>query len=356
MEQILRQNKKLVCFGAGALAEFMLASYDQLRDGREVVFIDNDNAKDGTYIGTGGRQFPVYSVEHFKLMSAGEDFLLLIVPVFFVAIIEQLDADRFFDGTEAYIYLHATSQVMNPCNYPLRSTEQPLIPKVLHYCWFGHGKIPDTLQRIMESWKRFCPDYEIIRWDESNYDVKKNAYIGGAYDRKQYAYVSDYARKDVLYEYGGIYLDTDVEIVRNIDELRYNHAFVGMDDAANIGSGAGMGAVAGMPVMKELRDDYEQIAFVRQDGSLNRDASGVNETRKLMKSGYRQTGTYQQVAQLSIFPREVLLPVSWCGFPDLFTENTYMVHRFQKFVYGYRTDRVEELREKVNRLLGRMDE
>lgn len=354
MEQILKENKRIVCFGAGALAEFMLSSYEQLTNGRELLFLDNNREKDGTFINFREKKIPIYSVEHFKILPK-EDMVLIIVPVFFYNIIGQLDADPFFDGIEAYIYAQATSQETNDVPYTIRNTSQPLIPKTIHYCWFGGGEIPDDLKKIMESWKIFCPDYEIVRWDEANYDVKKNQYVREAYEHKKYAFVSDYARKDILYKYGGIYLDTDVEIKRNMEDLRYNHAFVGMDDVANIGSGAGMGAVAGLPIIKELRDDYNDIVFIRPDGSINRDVSGINETRLLIKKGFRQKGVYQMVDQLSIFPRDVFLPVSWCGLPDLYTENTYLSHQFQQFVYGYTLNNVDELREKMDKLLARCE-
>ena len=98
-----------------------------------------------------------------------------------------------------------------------------MIPKKIHYCWFGENPMPDKDLENIESWKKFCPDYEIIRWDESNYDVNKIPYIKEAYECKKYAFVSDYARLDIIYHEGGIYLDTDVEIIKNIDFLFIIH-------------------------------------------------------------------------------------------------------------------------------------
>lgn len=94
-----------------------------------------------------------------------------------------------------------------------------MIPKVINFCWFGHGKYPDIVEKCIDSWKRNCPDYEIKLWNESNYDVRKNQYVQEAYENKKWAFVSDYARLDILYEFGGFYLDTDVELVKSLDEL-----------------------------------------------------------------------------------------------------------------------------------------
>ena len=93
------------------------------------------------------------------------------------------------------------------------------IPKIIHYCWFGGGPISPESRRCMESWKKYCPDYKIMAWNEQNFDISQNRYAQQAYEAKKYAFVSDYVRLAVLYEYGGIYLDTDVELVRPLDEL-----------------------------------------------------------------------------------------------------------------------------------------
>lgn len=333
----------------------MLSSYPELLKQENIIFVDNNKSKDGTFICVQDIKVPIYSLNHFKQLGM-TDFTLIIVPVFFQRIIEQLDKDEYFDGIETYLYPLLSAEENKGKSYSIRNTDKPLIPKVIHYCWFGKKEIPDNLKQIMKSWKEKCLDYEIVRWDESNYDVTKNRYMYEAYQKGCYAYVSDYARKDILYQYGGIYLDTDVEILQDIDDLMYNTAFACIDDVGNLGSGAGMGAVAGFPLIKEMLEDYNDISFVREDGGLNLEPSGVNETRFLLKKGFKQQGTYQVVDGMSIFPREVMLGESWCGFPDFFTENTYMVHRFQRFIYGYGPNNVNELKANVEKLLKRCEE
>ena len=112
-----------------------------------------------------------------------------------------------------------------------------MIPKKIHYCWFGGNPLPETVQRCINSWRKFCPDYEIIEWNESNYNIHKIPFIAEAYDAKKYAFVSDYARLDIIYNEGGIYLDTDVELIRSLDTLLSNNSFMGMEFAGQVATG-----------------------------------------------------------------------------------------------------------------------
>ena len=116
------------------------------------------------------------------------------------------------------------------------------IPKTIHYCWFGGKEIPIPYGKWMESWRTYCPDYEIIEWNEKNYDVHKSRYISQAYKMKQWAFVSDYARIDIIHQYGGVYLDVDVELIKNIDEMLMNQAFCGFENSMYVNYGLGFGA------------------------------------------------------------------------------------------------------------------
>ena len=198
IREIVKKDKKIICFGAGALAESMLDSYPELLKQKNLIFVDNNESKDGTYLRVQDTEIPIYSLNHFKQLGM-KDFILIIVPVFFQKIVEQLDKDKYFDGIETYLYPLLSAEENKEKLYSIRNTEKPLIPKVIHYCWFGKKEIPDNLKKVMLSWKEKCPDYEIVRWDESNYDVTKNRYMYEAYQKGCYAYVSDYARKDILY-------------------------------------------------------------------------------------------------------------------------------------------------------------
>jgi len=143
------------------------------------------------------------------------------------------------------------------------------IPKVIHYCWFGGADIPENMHRCIDSWKKFCPDYKIVRWDESNYDYKKYKYTEDAYEQKKWAFVSDVARLDVIFQYGGIYLDTDVELIKPLDELLNQGAFMGFEQGRRVNTGLGFGAEKGNLLIKENLEYYKHIEFIKENGELN---------------------------------------------------------------------------------------
>ena len=125
----------------------------------------------------------------------------------------------------------------------IKEYRKQMIPKKIHYMWLGGKEIPRNLQLCIDSWKKYCPDYEIVQWNESNYDIGKNKYMKMAYENKKYGFVPDYARLDILYNYGGIYMDTDVEVVRSLDDLLYQSAFCGVEKWQTINFGGCSGCL-----------------------------------------------------------------------------------------------------------------
>ncbi len=143
-----------------------------------------------------------------------------------------------------------------------------MIPKIIHYCWFGRGKKDALAERCIESWKKFCPDYQIIEWNEDNCDIDGSVWASEAYAEKKWAFVSDYFRLAAMYEYGGIYMDTDVELFKNIDSFLVDDAFVGYADDTYIGSGM-FGCSEGNALCKQFLDYYVGRHFVNSDGSFS---------------------------------------------------------------------------------------
>lgn len=135
-----------------------------------------------------------------------------------------------------------------------------MIPKIIHYCWFGGKEKPELVNIYIATWKEFCPDYKIIEWNESNFDVAENDYCREAYEAHKWAFVSDYVRLKVLYEYGGIYMDTDVEVVKTFDEFLHYGAFSGYESKDKIPTGT-MGGSAKNEWIKLLLDDYDSRHF-----------------------------------------------------------------------------------------------
>ena len=203
-----------------------------------------------------------------------------------------------------------------------------MIPKIIHYCWFGGNPLPDEYKKYMESWRKFCPDYEIIEWNESNYDVTKNKYMHEAYEAKKWAFVSDYARLDIIYNHGGIYLDTDVELIKSLDDLLINEAYMGMESKYYVATGLGFGAIKGHKVVKELRDYYDDMSFFNPDGSYNLTPCPIYQTQCLMKKGLVQKNEKQLIRGVTIYPSEYFSPISPTGFKQKLTPNTYSIHHY----------------------------
>ena len=206
---------------------------------------------------------------------------------------------------------------------------QEQIPRVIHYCWFGRKAIPKQQEKWMESWTRFCPDYEIVRWDESNYDVHKIPYISEAYNSAKYSFVSDYARLDVLYKYGGIYLDTDVEVLKPLDDLLCQKAFMGIEFPANmVATGLGVGAIANHKTIKLLMDDYENRHFVQKDGTLDLTTCPVIQSNTLSTLGFRMNGSRQTIAEIEIYPYVMFSPFVPYSRRIIYNDVSYLCHHY----------------------------
>ncbi|MBQ3532848.1 MAG: glycosyl transferase [Oscillospiraceae bacterium] len=209
-----------------------------------------------------------------------------------------------------------------------------MIPKTIHYCWFGGAPLPEKERRCIESWRKNCPDYEIKKWDESNYDLNQNEYIRQAYKAKRWAFVTDYVRLDVIYRYGGIYLDTDVEVIRSLDPLLEDSAFAGMESVdgkqLSIATGLGFGAEPGNEIIKEWRDIYENLSFLGADGTQDLLTTPARTTACLEKRGFRQQNVIQLIDGMVIYPTEYFSPKQYDTHNIHITPNTYSIHHYSE--------------------------
>ncbi len=203
-----------------------------------------------------------------------------------------------------------------------------MIPKIIHYCWFGGNPLPELAQKCIASWKKFLPNYEIKEWNESNYDVRKIPYTAQAYDAKKYAFVSDYARFDILYQYGGVYFDTDVEVIKPMDDILANGAFMGLESAGNIASGLGIAAGSEETIFKEILKSYEGEKFVNKDGTLNLKTVVVRVSDIFRKHGFTNEVTIQRCAGITIYPMEYFCPKSIKTGLIKLTDNSYTIHHY----------------------------
>ena len=218
----------------------------------------------------------------------------------------------------------------NPPDYvlpPVDFTKTPLIPKVIHYCWFGGNPLSQFNIKIIESWKRFCPDYEIIQWNEDNYDVSKNRFMLEAHHAKKWAFVSDYARLDILHEHGGIYMDTDAEVLKPLDRFLYDKGFCPTEGCGVAALGTG-GAVAGHEVVREWLEMYENMSFYQEDGSLNEIAQPQYLTAAMRKYGLEEKNSIQVVNGMTFYPTDVFTPLHPNSCVECFTEKTHGIHHY----------------------------
>lgn len=206
------------------------------------------------------------------------------------------------------------------------------IPKIIHYCWVGGNPKPQSVLYCIESWKRCCPDYEIREWNETNYDFTKNEYMRQAYEAKKWGFVPDYARLDIVYQHGGIYLDTDVEMVRSFDSLLEHESFFGFEDTGGgenyVNCGHGFGAVPHHEAIRKLRDHYESLSFANEDGTLNLLPSPYYTTQSLRLLGLAQENRDQTLDGIQVYASDVLCPKNFRTGKLRRTERTVSIHHF----------------------------
>lgn len=204
------------------------------------------------------------------------------------------------------------------------------IPKKIHYCWFGGKEKPEIVQKCIMSWKQHLPDYEMIEWNEQNFDINSNKYVREAYKERKYAFVSDFVRVYALYHFGGIYLDTDVEVYKSFDTFLHHDSFWGFEQENFIATST-IGARKGNSIIKKFLDSYRNKSFYKEDGSCD-DLTNVAIVTSLLKSmGLKTNGTFQKLSGKGTFyPQEYFSPYDYINCRKLITENTYAIHHFYK--------------------------
>ncbi len=222
------------------------------------------------------------------------------------------------------------------------------IPKIIHYCWFGNNEMPKLANKCIESWKKYCPDYEIICWNEENFDFSRNRYAREAYEAQKWAFVTDYVRLKVVYDYGGIYLDTDVELLKSIEPLLEYKGFMGFEGSGLVGTGLGFGAEKGNEVIEALLKDYDNISFVLPDGSFDLTPCPDRNSNVLISLGMDLKKTDQIFKDIRFLPEEYLSPMNYYTGKINITENTYSIHHYA----ASWTSAVSKRTVRVKRILG----
>lgn len=335
-ELLSKKNKNIYCFGAGKIFESFVNEFldYNLEDKIKAVIDNNPDVTCSLIKQVNCISIPLISFEE-MIKSIKKDDKILITTAAYEEIIEQLEKTSLLNGTKYYIYpvlrieQYDYDRLKVKIPSQLSSYKSLRIPKVIHYCWFGGKEIPIQYRKWMESWKKYCPDYEIIEWNENNFDVHKSKYIRQAYEAKQWAFVSDYARIDIINQYGGVYVDVDVELKKNIDVLLMNDAFCGFESSEYVAYGLGFGAKKDNPILGEIKEYYDGADFIREDGTLNRINCPVIQTEIMKKNGLRCNGEFQIVDGMAVYPSRILCGMS----PHSFRVErnplyTYAIHHF----------------------------
>ena len=202
-----------------------------------------------------------------------------------------------------------------------------MIPKTIHYCWFGRGEKPKLVQKCIASWKKHLPDYVLVEWNEDNFDVQQNTFVRQAYAHRNFAFVSDYARAKALTEQGGIYLDTDVEVLRNFDDVLDHSFFAGFEEKNFVGTCV-MGAEKDCALLREYMAHYDGCAYEQPDGTLYSDTNVLLLTRLFEQRGFALDNTYQEKDGVAVYPREWFSPYDYIHSISYITEDSRTIHHF----------------------------
>lgn len=202
-----------------------------------------------------------------------------------------------------------------------------MIPKIIHYCWFGKNPYPPSVVECLESWKKYCPDYKIIEWNEENFDINCNIYVEQAYKAKKWAFVSDYARLYAIYTYGGIYMDTDVEVIKPLDSFLSDKAFSGFEAQDRVPT-AIMGCCMGHPFFKMLLDDYKNRTFICSNGTYDYTTNVATITKLCVQEGLKLDNTKQTVCNFTLYPKDYFCPKDNMTYKLNLTKNSVTIHHF----------------------------
>lgn len=314
-------GKKLYIYGLGDIFQGLVKK-EIYADLQKNVAGYIDNRKAGGKIEVLGQKFPVYAVEDLKEREQG--IVLLCSTRYIDEMYQILCAQNFPDTIECFVLplIWAVSGGQDDDSIKRRiensNSSRGKIEKKIHCFWFSNDRKPEAYQRCMDSWKRICPDYEIIEWNARNYDWEKNRFMKQAFEKKKWAFVSDFARLDVIYHYGGIYLDMDVELLKSLDPWLQFSAFFNFGTQNDIDLGSGFGSIKMHPVLRTLLELYENADFLDKNGEpmTERYMQPQLIRERFPHMGIHMNGNMQLVNDVLVLPRKYHTPVD-----DFFLQN-----------------------------------
>ncbi len=222
-----------------------------------------------------------------------------------------------------------------------------MIPKKIHYCWFGRNPLPEDAKGYIESWKKYCPDYEIIEWNEDNFDVFSVPYVKEAYESRKWAFVTDYVRLYALYHQGGIYMDTDVEVLKSLDCFLENEAFSGFERVNAVPTGI-MGSIAGQKAIEDMMRAYDDRHFLNEQGEMDMSTNVEAITRYFVDNGMQMNNEKQTVNGFTMYPCDYFCPKNSRTLKVEITKNSHTIHHFA----GTWLEKESNGRKVIKKLLG----
>lgn len=301
------QSKKIICYGAGSVGVRAIEIMENWGKSNDIIaFIDRDKSKCGKIISNGQFSYPVLAIDQAIELADQNTIILITCVTSSTDILEVrafLNSYAELDKLVCFSLVEISQQQLMSSDYRniIHEYDEIMIPKRLHYCWLG-GKKTTFIQEMIDSWKRICPDYEIIEWNETNYDFLQIEYMRQAYEENAWGFVTDCARIDIIYRHGGIYLDTDVKILKRPDELLFQKNFFISDCSFLVNTGSGFGAKAGCPILKEFMDYYKDIPFRLDSGSLNKTPCVMHQYQVLKEHGININDQLQVISGINIYP------------------------------------------------------
>lgn len=357
-EKVRKNRSKIVVYGAGMIGKTIVPTWVETYDLGEYMefYVDMDIEKIGRTVRIGEKAYEIYHPD--RLKKRIDNLLLLIANNKFYSMLDYLDKIPALDHVEGYI-----ASVIQVCEFgdaePVvfeRISDRPLIPKKIHYCWFGNKKMTDLHKWCIESWHRYCPDYEIKEWNETNCDISETDYTRQAYEAGKFGFVPDYFRLKILVANGGIYLDTDVELFRNLDDLLYQPAFVGVERCGTINMGGMSGSVPGHPMIQEILEKKKRCRFIERDGRMNAETCGVVETLPFVEHGMKINNTLQRINGVTVYPSSVCTPYDYMTGQETIRNWTVSKHHFcSGWMDAAGKADMRQTQEKYRQVLARMN-
>jgi len=321
------RKKKVIAFAAADFLKLICQNFQELKLDEKIQYVlDNDKNKAGTVIHLNNVEKKVYAPEQLDKENLNEILILISSSAYAYEIYEQLSKCDKLIHTDCFVLSLMIGQHYEAWQVPCFDKERvDKIPKKIHCLWFSGEKKTELAEKCMESWKLICPDYEIMEWNGDNYDVTSNAYMYQAYQAKNWAYVSDYARLDIVYKYGGIYMDLDVMLIKKPDALLKHDFFIGFDQIRGI-EAAAFGAEQGCPVLKDMLNIYEEKNFDPDTGTNLLNVQPVYLDYFFAERGFKINGRYQENDGIAIYPRELFSPKNWFTFEERIRDETIGLH------------------------------